>query len=97
MQTNEDATLYVTFGAILDSNILEFTPEVLCLENSAKIMDTSMIGPEITKNTSCIKRPEIQCNTANYVLVLVPGLSTGPSRGVYECILKIGIAGLKAR
>ena len=58
--------------------LLEDTPTVLShSENSAKIKDISNIGPVVQK-PQLIKKG-IKCNTANYVPIVVPGLSTGSS------------------
>ena len=75
VQTNEDAALYVYIW----SNTWQYRSwrlrqKFYRLKNSAKIMDISMIGPEIKKHI-LFKT----AYTENYVLVVVPSLSTGPS------------------
>ena len=75
VQTNEEATVYVC-GLDLIVTVQEDTPAVLYL---GKLCEVHGYSYEWTSG----KKPtwqKIQCNTKNYVPIVVPGLSTGPSR-----------------
>ena len=76
--TEEEATVYVKeFDLFVTLMLLEDTPAVLslgklCEDHLYSDHWTSGQKPELIKNGRRIK-----CNTANYVPIVVPGLSTG--------------------
>ena len=80
VQTNEEATVYVReFDTFLTMKLLEDTPAVLslgklCDEHGYSYEWVSGQKPHLIKNGI-----RIQCNTANFVPVVVSGLSTTPS------------------
>ena len=80
MQTNEEATVYVKeFGMFLTMKVLEDTPAVLslgklCDEHGYSYEWINGQKPHLIKNGI-----RIQCNTENFVPIVVPGLSTSSS------------------
>ena len=78
VQTNEEATVYV-YDLIYSVQILEDTPTVLslgklCEDHGYSFEWTSGHKPHLIKNCRII-----QCNTENYMSIVVPGLSTRSS------------------
>ena len=77
VQTHEEATVYVKeLGIFLTMKVLEDTPAVLslgklCDEHGYSYEWINGQKPHLIKN--CIR---IQCNTENFVPIVVPGLST---------------------
>ena len=80
VQTNEEATVYVReLDTFLTMKVLEHTPAVLSL---GKLCDEHGYSYEWIngQKTHLIKNGiRIQCNTDNFVPVVVPGLSTSSS------------------
>ena len=82
VQTHEEATVYVKeLDIFLTIKVLENTPAVLslgklCDENGYSYEWIDGRKPHIIKNGI-----RIQCNTENFVLIVVPGLSTSSSSG----------------
>ena len=80
VQTNEDATVYdKEMNIFLTMKVLEDTPAVLSLE---KLCDENGYSYEWIngQKTHLIKNGiRIQCNTENFVPIVVPGLSTSSS------------------
>ena len=80
VQTHEDATVYVkVLDIFLSMKVLENTPTVLslgklCDENGYSYEWISGQKPHLMKNGI-----RIQCNTSNFVPIVVPGLSTSSS------------------
>ena len=80
VQTHEEATVYVKeLDRFLTMKVLENTPAVLslgklCYENGYSFEWIKGQKPHLIKNGI-----RIQCNTENFVLVVVPGLSTSSS------------------
>ena len=85
VQTHEEATVYVTeLDIILTMKVLEDTPAVLslgklCDEHGYSYEWINGQKPHLIKNGI-----RIQCNTENFVPILVPGLSTSSSSGSYH-------------
>ena len=81
VQTHEEATVYVKeLDIFLTVKVLENTPAVLsfgklCNENGYSYEWINGQKPHLIKNGI-----RIQCNTENFVLVVVPGLSNSSSR-----------------
>ena len=80
MQTHEEAIEYVKeLDIFLTMNVLENTPAVLSLR---KLCDEDgysyewINGQKPDLITNCVR---IQCNTENFVPIVVPGLSTSSS------------------
>ena len=80
VQTNEEATVYVReFDTFLTMKLLEDTPAVLSL---GKLCDEHGHSYEWinSQKSHLIKNGiRIQCNTENFVPIVVPGLSTSSS------------------
>ena len=80
VQTNEEATVYVReFEIFLTMKLLEDTPAVLsqgklCDENGYSYEWINGQKPRLIKNGI-----RLQCNTENFVPIVVPGLSTTSS------------------
>ena len=80
VQTNEEATVYVKeLGKFLKMKVLEDTPAVLslgklCDEHGYSYEWMNGQKPHLIKNGI-----RIQCNTENFVPIVVPGLSTSSS------------------
>ena len=80
VQTNEEATVYVKeLGTFLTMKVLEDTPAVLspgklCDEHGYSHEWINGQKPHLIKNGI-----RIQCNTENFVPIVVPGLSTSSS------------------
>ena len=80
VQTHEEATVYVKeLDIFLTMNVLENTPAVLslgklCDENGYSYEWINGQKPHLIKNGI-----RIQCNTENFVPIVVPGLSTSSS------------------
>ena len=80
MQTHEEATVYVKeLDIFLTMKVLEDTPAVLsqgklCDENGYSYEWINGQKPHLSKNGI-----RIQCNTENFVPIVVPGLSTSSS------------------
>ena len=81
VQTHEEATVYVKeLDIFLTMKLLEDTPAVLSLGKLfAMNMDIHMSGSTVKNHISFKNGIQIQCNTENFVQVVVPGLSTTPS------------------
>ena len=81
VQTHEEATVYVKeLDIFLTMNVLENTPAVLslgklCDENGYSYEWINGQQPQLIKNGI-----RIQCNTENFVPIVVPGLSNSSSR-----------------
>ena len=78
VETHEEATVYVKeLGKFLTMKVLENTPAALSL---GKLCDENGYSYEWIngqkKNISFNNVSRIQCNTENFVLIVVPGLST---------------------
>ena len=84
VQTNEEATVYVRgFDIFLTMKVLEDTPAVLslgklCDENGYSYEWINGQKPHLIKNG--IRK---QCNTENFVPIVVPGLSATSSSSLY--------------
>ena len=80
VQTHEEATVYVKeLGIFLTMKVLENTPAVLslgklCDENGYSCEWTNSRKPHFIKDEI-----KIQCDTENFVPIVVPGLSTSSS------------------
>ena len=80
VQTHEEATVYVKeLDIFLTAKVLEGTPAVLslgklCDEHEYSYEWINGQKPHLIKNGI-----RIQCNTENFVPIVVPGLSTSPS------------------
>ena len=85
VQTHEEATVYVKeLDIFLTVKVLENTPAVLslgklCDENGYSYERINGQKPHLIKNGI-----RIQCNTENFVPIVVPGLSTSSSSGSYH-------------
>ena len=85
VQTHKEATVYVKeLDIFLTMKVLENTPAVLslgklCDENGYSYEWINGQKPHIIKNGV-----RIQCNTENFVPIVVPGLSTSSSSGSYH-------------
>ena len=85
VQTHEEATVYVKeLGIFLAMKVLENTPAVLslgklCDENGYSYEWINGKKPHLIKNAI-----RIQCDTENFVPLVVPGLSTSCSSGSYH-------------
>ena len=85
VQTNEEATVYVKeLGIFLTMKVLQSTPAVyslgkLCDENGYSYEWINGQKPYLIKNGI-----RTQCNTENFVPIVVPGLSTSSSSGSYH-------------
>ena len=90
MQTHEEATVYVKeLDIFLTMKVLEDTPAVLslgklCDEHGYSYEWITGQKPHLIKN--CIR---IQCNTENFVPIVVPGLSTSSSSSLSYIFLKL--------
>ena len=81
VQTHEEATVYVKeLDILLTMKLLENTPEQYCRSESFAMKT------DIPMNGSMVKKPHLikngirlQCDTENFVPIVVPGLSTGSS------------------
>ena len=90
VQIDEEATVYVyEKDLFVTAQILEGYASSSVARKSAKITNTPMSSWPVVKNHTSFKTVVIQCNTGNYVPVVVPGLSTGPPSST----LNIGTAG----
>ena len=75
VQTHEEATVYVQeLDLVLTMKVLENTPAVLSL---GKHFDEN--GSTVKKHISKKNGIRIQCNTENFVQIVVPGFSTSSS------------------
>ena len=80
VQTNEEATVYVKeLDLFVTIKLLADTPAVLtlgklCEDHGYSCELTSGQKPQLTEDGR-----RVDCNTANYVPIVVPGLSTGSS------------------
>ena len=85
VQTHEEATVYVKeLDIFLTMKVLKNTPAVLslgklCDENGYSHERINGQKPHLIKNGI-----RIQCNTENFVPIVVPGLSTSSSSGSYQ-------------
>ena len=85
MQTHEEATVYVKeLDIFLTMKVIENTPAALslgklCDENGYSYEWINGQKPHLIKNGI-----RIQCNTENFVPVVVPGLSTSSSSGSHH-------------
>ena len=85
VQTHEEATVYVKeLDIFLTMKVLENTPAVLsfgklCDENGYSYEWINGQKPHLIKNGI-----RIQCNTENFVPIVVPGLSTSSSSGSHH-------------
>ena len=85
VQTHEEATAYVKeLDIFLTMKVLENTPAVrslgkLCDDNGYSYEWINGQKPPLIEN-----RIRIQCNTENFVPIVVPGLSTSSSSGSYH-------------
>ena len=85
VQTHEEATVYVKeLDKFLTMKVLENTTAVLsfgklCDENEYSYEWINGQKPHLIKNGI-----RTQCNTENFVLIVVPGLSTSSSSGSYH-------------
>ena len=85
VQTHGQATVYVKeLDIFLTMKVLENTPAVLslgklCDENGWSYEWINGQKPHLTKNGI-----RIQCNTENFVLIVVPGMSTSSSSGSHS-------------
>ena len=85
VQTHEEATVYVKeLDIFWTMKVLENTPAVLslgklCDENGYSYEWINGQKPHLIKNGI-----RIQCNTENFVPIVVPGLSTSSSSGCYH-------------
>ena len=85
VQTHEEATVYVKeLGKFLTMKVLENTPAVLslgklCDENGYSHEWINGQKPHLIKNGI-----RIQCDTENFVPIVVPGLSTSCSSGAHH-------------
>ena len=85
VQTHEEATVYVkVLDIFLTMKVLEDTPAVLslgklCDENGYCYEWINGQKPHLVKNGI-----RIQCNTENFVPIVVPGLSTSSSSGSHH-------------
>ena len=85
VQTHEEATVYVKeLDIFLTMKVLENTPAVLslgklCDENGYSYEWINGQKPHLIKNGI-----RIQCNTENFVPIVVPGLSTSSSSSSYH-------------
>ena len=85
VQTHEEATVYVKeLDTFLTMKVLENTPAVLslgklCHDNGYSYEWINSQKPHLIKNVI-----RIQCNTENFVPIVVPGLSTSSSSGSYQ-------------
>ena len=78
VQTKEAQVYVHGLNLFVTLQILEDTPAVLSLGNSAKITDIPVSGP-VVKNHTFLNRQEIQCITENSEPNDVPGLPPGSS------------------
>ena len=82
VQTHEEATVYVKeFEKFLTMKVLENTPAVLSL---GKLCDENGYSYEWINGQKphlILNGIRIQCNTENFVPIVVPGLSTSSSSG----------------
>ena len=89
VQTHEEATVYVKeLDTFLTMKVLENTPAVLslgklCDENRYSYEWINGQKPHLIKNGI-----RIQCNTENFVPIVVPGLSASSSSGAYQSTSK---------
>ena len=89
VQTHEEATVYVKeLDIFLTMKVLKNTPAVLslgklCDENGYSYKWTNGQKPHLIKNGS-----RIQCDTENFVLIVVPGLSTSSSSSSHHSTSK---------
>ena len=97
VQTNEEATVHVNdVHLFVTVQLLEDTPTILSL---GKICEDhgyayEWVGgqkPHLIKDGK-----KIQCNTVNYLPIVVPGLAFAPSSSTASTILNISIEGLNA-
>ena len=85
VQTHEEATVYVKeLDIFLTMEVLENTPAVLslgklCDENGYSYEWVNGQKPHLSENGI-----RIQCNTENFVPIVVPGLSTSSSSGSHH-------------
>ena len=85
VQTHEEATVYVKeLDIFLTMKVLENTPAALslgklCDENGYSYEWINGQKPHLSKNGI-----RIQCNTENFVPIVVPGLSASSSSGSYH-------------
>ena len=85
VQTHEEATVYVQeLDLFLTLKVLENMPAVLslgklCDENGYSYEWINGQNPHLIKNGI-----RIQCNTENFVPIVVPGLSASSSSGSYQ-------------
>ena len=97
VQTREEATVHVREKDLfLTTMLLEDTPAFLshgklCENHGYSYHRTSGPKPQLIKNGR-----RIECNTANYVPIVVPGLSTGSSSSATPYISNIIIAGSRS-
>ena len=90
VQIDEEATVYVyEKDLFVTAQILEGYASSSVARKTAKITNTPMSSRPVVKNHTSFKTAVIQCNTGNYVPIVVPGLSTGPPSST----LNIGSAG----
>ena len=80
VQTHEEATVYVKeLEIFLTMKFLEDTPAVLSLGKLCDNTDILTNGSMVKNHISSKNGIRIQCNTENFVPIVVPGLSTSYS------------------
>ena len=85
VQTNEEATVYVReLDIFLTMKLFEDTPAVLSLKKLCDEHGYSFEWINGQKPHLIKKGVRIQCNTENFVPIVVPGLSTSCSSGSYQ-------------
>ena len=77
VQTHEEATVYVKeLDIFLTMKVFEDTKQFYRWESFAMNTDTHMNGSTVRNHISLKNGIRIQCNTENFVPIVVPGLST---------------------
>ena len=80
VQTHEGAIVYVKeLDIFLTMKVFENTPGVLSLGNFAMKTDSLMNGSMVKNHISLENGIRTQCNTENFVPIVVPGLSNSSS------------------
>ena len=80
VQTREEATVYVKeLDLFVTVMLLEEPLAVLPHGNSVRIMGVFTTGPAVKNHIPSKMAGKIDCNISNYVLFVVPGLSTSSS------------------
>ena len=85
VQTHEEATVYVKeLDFFVTMKVLDNTPTVLSLGNFCDENGYSYEWINGQKPHLFLNGIRIQCNTENFVPIVVPGLSTSSSSGSYQ-------------